>query len=111
LAAASHLEPPSYAFTNSETKNITNTTSANSANRGAIGTTTVGIQFAVQGTYEQVRRLINLMELSDQFVIIDGISLGSAPGPTTDKTPTLNIPLKPRFRDTRPIAPLANRQL
>lgn len=101
LAAASHLEPPSYQFTSSETKNGT---------RGSVGTTTVGIAFTVQGTYEQVRRLINLLELSDQFVIIDGISLATN-GTATDKTLTLNIRLKTLFRDTRVNALAANKQL
>jgi Type II secretion system (T2SS), protein M subtype b len=102
LAAASHLEPPSYVFSNSETKN-------NGA-RGSVGTNTVGIAFTVQGTYEQMRRLINLLELSNQFVIIDGISIASN-GATLDKILTLNIRLKTLFRDTRVNAPVANKQL
>lgn len=102
LSAASHLEPPSYVFTSSGTK---------TANvKGSVGTTTVGITYTVQGTYEQVRRLINLLELSDQFVIIDGISLVSS-GVAADKTLTLNIRLKTLFRDTRGIAPNANKQM
>jgi hypothetical protein len=106
LAAASHLQPPAYAFSSGESKPAS--TAPNS--RGSIGTTTVGIAFNVQGTYEQVRRLINLLELSDQFVIIDGISLGSN-GSAADKTLTLNIRLKTLFRDVRTTAPAANRQL
>jgi hypothetical protein len=105
LAAASHLQPPSYSFSSSETKAET---------KGAIGTNTVGISFGVQGTYEQVRRLINLLELSDQFVIIDGISLassGTTVGVAPDKTLTLNIKLKTLFRDVRSGAPVANKQL
>jgi hypothetical protein len=104
LAAASHLEPPSYSFSNSETKNSTA-----SGTRGSIGTTTVEIAFTVQGTYEQVRRLINLLELSDQFVIIDGISLATNGATANDKTLNLSIRLKTLFRDVRP-AP-ASRQL
>jgi hypothetical protein len=106
LAAASHLEPPSYTFTSGETKNSTIVSNT----KGSIGTTTVEIAFNVQGTYEQVRRLINLLELSDQFVIIDGISLATS-GASTDKTLTLNIRLKTLFRDARTIAPAANKQL
>jgi hypothetical protein len=102
LSAASHLEPPSYAFSSSETK----TTNV----KGSVGTTTVGITYTVQGTYDQVRRLINLLELSDQFVIIDGINLVSN-GVAADKTLTLNIRLKTLFRDTRGIAPTANKQM
>lgn len=109
LAAASHLQPPSYAFTTTESKPIAGTTSG-TPSKGSIGTTTVGISFTVQGTYEQVRRLINLLELSDQFVIIDGISLASD-GSGSDKTLTLNIRLKTLFRDVRTNAPPANRQL
>src|SRR5258706_7719584 len=112
LAAASHLEPPSYQFTTGESKNASTSTSTNT--KGAIGTTTVEIAFTVQGTYEQVRRLINLLELSDQFVIIDGISLaasGGSAGSTAEKTLNLNIRLKTLFRDTRPNAPAAPKQL
>lgn len=111
LAAASHLEPPSYQFTTSETKN---SNMAVSTTKGSIGTTTVEIAFTVQGTYEQARRLINLLELSDQFVIIDGISLASSTTTTIagpDKTLTLNIRLKTLFRDMRNNAPAASRQL
>jgi len=110
LAAASHLQPPSYAFTTTESKPIAGTTSGPST-KGSIGTTTVSIAFTVQGTYEQVRRLINLLELSDQFVIIDGISLASSETIGSDKALTLNIRLKTLFRDPRTNAPAANRQL
>jgi hypothetical protein len=107
LAAASHLEPPSYQFSSGETKNsniVSNT-------KGSIGTTKVEIAFNVQGTYEQVRRLINMLELSDQFVIIDGISLASSATAAGDKTLTLNIRLKTLFRDVRTSAPSASKQL
>lgn len=108
LAAASHLEPPSYSFTAGETKN----SSIVSNTKGSIGTTTVEIAFSVQGTYEQVRRLINMLELSDQFVIIDGISLVSSPTTTAgDKSLMLNIRLKTLFRDVRISAPSASKQL
>jgi hypothetical protein len=56
----------------------------------------VTISFTVQGTYQQVRRLINLLELSQQFVIIDQISLAAA----ENQTLTLNLQLKTLFRDT-----------
>jgi hypothetical protein len=105
LAAASHLQPPAYAFTTGESKSAAATT------KGSIGTTSVGIAFTVQGTYEQVRRLINLLELSDQFVIIDGISLGANNGSAPDKSLTLNIRLKTLFRDMRAPGTFANRQL
>ena len=112
LAAASHLEPPSYQFTAGEPKS---STTAASGIKGSIGTTTVGIAFTVQGTYEQMRRLINLMELSDQFVIIDGISLATSAAAeenkTTQRVLTLNIRLKTLFRDTRTNATTVSKQL
>jgi hypothetical protein len=108
LSAASHLEPPSYVFTNSETK--APTTGTGTSIKGSVGTTTVGITYTVQGTYEQIRRLINLLELSDQFVIIDGINLVSS-GEAADKSLTLNIRLKTLFRDTRGVAATANKQM
>src|SRR5258706_3888360 len=45
LAAASHLEPPSYQFTTGESKNASTSTSTNTNTntKGAIGTTTVEI--------------------------------------------------------------------
>ena len=108
LAAASHLEPPAYSFSTGASKQAQTELTPT---KGSIGTTTVGIAFTVQGTYEQVRRLINLLELSDQFVIIDGISLGTNGATVTDKVLTLNIRLKTLFRDPRTGAPAANKQL
>jgi hypothetical protein len=60
----------------------------------------VTISFSVQGNYQQVRRLINLFELSRQFIIIDQITLTSA----QDQNLTLNLQLKTLFRDTSPVA-------
>ncbi|HEX7190629.1 MAG TPA: hypothetical protein VF381_03550 [Thermoanaerobaculia bacterium] len=61
---------------------------------------TVTISFSVQGNYQQVRRLINLFELSRQFIIIDQITLASS----QDQLLTLNLQLKTLFRDTTPVA-------
>jgi hypothetical protein len=90
LAAASNLAPPSYSFDLTEAK------SEASARRRSesLGANEVGIAFSVQGTYQQVRRLINLLELSRQFVIIDKIGLASA----GDQTLSLNLHLKTLFR-------------
>ena len=63
--------------------------------RASIGATEVSITFGVQGTYEQVRRLINLLELSHQFVIINQISLSARDGQTLD----LNLLVKTLFRE------------
>jgi hypothetical protein len=99
-----------------------------------LGTDVVVITFSVQGTYQQVRRLINLLELSDQFVIIDAISLsgsnnpdagsiaggegaprGAAPGGAAASSGplTLSLRLKTIFRSTLPppAAARANQQL
>jgi hypothetical protein len=56
----------------------------------------VTISFTVQGNYQQVRRLINLLELSQQFVIIDQVTLAAAEGQSL----TLTLQLKTLFRDT-----------
>ncbi|MGZ8798200.1 MAG: hypothetical protein ACXW2F_12710, partial [Thermoanaerobaculia bacterium] len=63
LAVASQLVPPSYSFSRADEKV-----------KGVPGSRTVGIAFTVKGNYQQIRRLINLLELSRQFVIIDQIS-------------------------------------
>jgi len=64
---------------------------------GGIGTATVIITFTVHGTYQQIRRLINTLELSNQFVIIDGINLAS--GGANDTNLALNLRLKTVFRE------------
>jgi hypothetical protein len=71
LEAASQLIGRSHGFTNTE---------KDAKAVQGLGTDVVTISFSVQGTYPQVRRLINLLELSDQFVIIDGISLSGNGG-------------------------------
>jgi hypothetical protein len=94
-----------------------------------LGTDVVTIAFTVQGTYPQVRRLINLLELSDQFVIIDTVSLtgtndapapGAPPagpppsllgGPGSAGPLTLTLRLKTIFRATAPPPGPVNQQL
>jgi hypothetical protein len=88
LAIASQLVPRSYAFMHGDER---------AGKQTGIGTNTVEIAFTVQGTYEQVRRLINLLELSNQFVIIDGIGL--AGGNSDLKNLTLSIRVKTLFRE------------
>lgn len=93
LALASSLTPAAYTFDRGQVKGSTN------LRRGEdIGATEVGMGFTVQGTYQQARRLINLLELSRQFVIIDKIALSSA----TEDTLTLTLHLKTLFRDETP---------
>jgi hypothetical protein len=91
LALASELVPKSISYTR--------TASAEQASK-KIAAEVVTISFAVQGNYQQVRRLINLFELSRQFIIIDQIGLASS----QDQLLTLNLQLKTLFRDTTPVA-------
>jgi Tfp pilus assembly protein PilO len=99
LATASQLTPPTYTFSVATTKSDTT---------GTLNTSVVGISFGVQGTYQQIRRLINLLELSPQFVIIDSIALSSA----NDQNLSLTIHVKTLFRDTSPrVAGTATQQL
>lgn len=90
LAVASELVPKSISYTREPAKDIKARTAAE----------TVTISFSVQGNYQQVRRLINLLELSRQFIIINQITLASA----QDQLLTLNLQLKTLFRDTMPVA-------
>jgi len=97
LATASHFDPRSFGFSRTES------TQSSTKDTG-IGSTAVSVAFTVQGSYEQMRRLINLLELSNQFIIIDGLGLASA---SDTKSLTMNIRLKTLFRD--PAAPIAGR--
>ncbi len=57
-------------------------------------TTTMEINFTVQGTYAQVRKLVNLIEMSDQFIIIDSIGINTSEGQNL----MLNLRLRTLFR-------------
>lgn len=94
LARASNTIPQTYAFQQGEVKETTD-----SRGGRAVGAREVGIGFSVTGTYDQARRMINLLELSQQFVIIDQISLSG--GGEADKL-TLNLHIKTLFRDDAP---------
>jgi hypothetical protein len=91
LAVASNLVPTTYTFSQTEAKRIPGARPGSDT----LGAHEVGITFNVLGTYEQVRRLINLLELSRQFVIISRINLASS---DTDQL-TLSLELKTLFRD------------
>ena len=91
LATASSLIPPSYSFQRGATERV----SSGSRRNEKLGASEVGIQFNVQGTYAQVRRLINLLELSRQFVIIDQIGLAAGDGQNL----RFNLNVKTLFRD------------
>jgi Tfp pilus assembly protein PilO len=90
LASASGLVPPSYNFDKRKTEKLREEGRAQS-----VGASEVGIAFGVEGTYAQARRLINLLELSRQFVIIDEIALAAA----EDQTLSLTLHVKTLFRD------------
>lgn len=68
-----------------------------SVEKKEFGTTAMSITFAVQGTYAQVRQLINMLELSSHFVVIDQVTLTD----TADETQllNLNIQLKTLFHE------------
>lgn len=89
LGTVSQLVPHAYSFTGSSAKG------PKASGPNAIE---VGVAFPVEGTYQQVRQLINLLETSDQFVIIDQIGLSSS---NADKL-ALTVRVKTLFRDTSP---------
>ena len=94
LAVASQLVPKSYSFSRVEQK----------VKGAGVDARSVTIAFTVQGNYQQARRLINLLELSRQFVIIDQVGLSSA----DNQVLTLNLYLKTLFRDAAPSKEGAN---
>ncbi|HYM61123.1 MAG TPA: hypothetical protein VEZ11_09550 [Thermoanaerobaculia bacterium] len=87
VEAASQMTPRANSFSRTEVKGVSASSVAEAS--------AVGISFNVQGNYQQARRLINLLELSPQFVIIDQISLASS---GNDQL-TLDIRLKTLFRE------------
>lgn len=64
-----------------------------------LGASSFGVSFGVQGTYGQLRRLINFIEISRQFIIIDEISLSSDAANPAQLY--MNLRLKTLFHDTR----------
>ena len=92
LAVASSLVPRTYSFGRGEEKRVS---ASSGPRRESLGATEVSIAFGVAGTYQQARRLINLLELSQQFVIIESITLNSA----DQQSLTLDLELKTIFRD------------
>lgn len=100
MTVAANLTPPA-------ATSYTRQTRRGRAEAGA-GANEIGVSFTVTGTYQQIRRLINLLELSDQFIIIDRLDLNASEGERL----TMNIQIKTLFRDTAaPAPPLSNRQL
>ena len=96
LTVASSLVPTSVGF--SEAKVSVKNVTAGPSRRGAnLGASEVGISFGVSGTYAQVRRLVNLLELSRQFVIIEQVGLAAHDANNL----TLSLQLKTLFRDEK----------
>lgn len=93
LATASSLVPTTYSFKRGEGERA-----PSGARRQNLGVNEVGISFGVEGTYAQARRLINLLELSRQFVIIARIGLSES----NEQQLSLNLELKTIFRDEQP---------
>jgi Tfp pilus assembly protein PilO len=61
------------------------------------GTTEMGISFSVRGNYTRIRQLINLIELSPHFVVIDSITLSDSSEADSESL-TLSLNLKTLFK-------------
>ncbi len=103
LADASNAIPKTYSFGSVEQAK---TTAKGLRGRDiVVGANEVSITFSVVASYDQVRRMINLLELSQQFVIIEGVALTAG----DQNQLTLNLRLKTVFRDEQ--APAAANRL
>lgn len=100
LANASNLVPTSYGFSRQAVEKVQARPGQRRGGDREIGVTEVGVTFTVSGTYDQARRLINLLELSRQFVIISQIGLQS----TQEQELTLSLNIKTLFRDEQALA-------
>lgn len=87
--AMTQLDPNSMSFSQAQDKDA--------QKNGRIGTSVVTITFSVHGSYQKIRQLINLLETSPQFVIIDAIHLGGGGSSSNDLT--LDLRLKTVFRE------------
>lgn len=98
LARQSQLVPRSISYSLDEARGES-TLRMSKEDRGTV----MSISFSVAGSYQQVRRLLNLIELSKQFVIIDSVTLAGASA--EDRKLQLNIGLKTVFSESRDLAP------
>ena len=103
LAQASNFAPKVYNFTladagsgSSQGQGRTQPLRGSNGRKNALHASEVGIMFNATGTYDQVRRLVNLLELSDQFVIINQLSITSSDLGLV----TVSLNLKTLFRET-----------
>lgn len=103
LTVASSLIPTSVGYAQTEiavkagSRPAAGSTQRRSRTLESIGANEVGISFGVSGTYDQVRRLINLLELSRQFVIIDEMGLSTGEGNNL----SFSLHVKTLFRDEK----------
>ncbi len=95
LAEASQLVPKILNFNKEEAKE--KEVESASGLKKSVAAKAVTISYTVEGNYQQVRRLINALELSDQFVIIDTLAVTAA-GENTNVV-SVNLRLKTLFRE------------
>ena len=101
LAADSQIGMPrSFSFGRTEDREMQKS--------GGVGSVTVTIVFNAQGSYQQLRRLINRLELSNQFVIIDALSIGSGSSPDNL---TVSVRLKTLFREPARSTMMTSKQM
>lgn len=93
LAEASNAVPKTLTFTKTEDE-------PDRGKKEGVGAKEVGVSFVVDATYDQARRMINLFELSQQFVIIEQISLSEG----AENKLTFSLRLKTLFREDQPAA-------
>ncbi len=86
MAATSELIPEVRSYTYSQQSSADNPVVAQQ----------MTITFTVSGTYQQVRRLINLIEMSDQFIIIDQVGLNEG---RDNQRLNLSLRLRTLFRE------------
>lgn len=67
-----------------------------------------GMNFPVNGTYEQLRRFINMLELTDTFITIEAVELGDisgARGGNADPRLSVSLKLSTMYVDTEYVPP------
>jgi chromosome segregation ATPase len=101
MSVETQLDPNSISFSQAQDKDV--------QKAGRPGMSIVTIVFSVNGTYQQIRRLINRLELSNQFVIIDAIHLGG--GSSANNNLTLDLRLKTVFRELAGSRMAVNKEL
>lgn len=99
LAQASNFVPKVYGFSLAEASSTPGRPQpmrSGSGRTNVLHASEVGITFNATGTYDQVRRLVNLLELSDQFVIVNQLAITSSEKGLV----TVSLNLKTLFRET-----------